>query len=272
MKIKKIILSLLVFLTVGSLVGCGSYRRSSAATHSVSSNNTVKVDHSTADKCIPHLPLSSPGPLAVCSGKMTDTLDVYANNIFVVSLPYSMLNGFPAVDPWHSSSSEDPKFLDGLHVYCGSIENFVWAVLGSNSSGGIAFNSVCTSTDGGKTWRTEKTNAMYVQNLGGMATGANFVTAKTGFICFSPHGSNGSPGIARTLDGGKTWARVNIDIPATMKKYAYFTPQCPMFTGKFGVIPLICTAYSDKSDVNKMAYLITTDGGISWDWEQQAHK
>lgn len=69
---------------------------------------------------------------------------------------------------------------------------------------------------------------------------------------------------------GKTWERMKVDIPAAMRKYAYFTPQSPVFTGDFGVIPLVCRDHAAETDT--MEYLITTDGGLNWHWEQSTPK
>lgn len=275
-RIKMGVLTLMLAgLALGGLAGCGaSGAYSTAPQSSAISGSAAATDSSVTssieNKQVPNIPLSSPGPFAVYSGKQDDTLDVYtkADGAYIISLPYSMLTDFPAIDPWESSSS--PELYDGLHVYCGSVGNFVWALLGSDSSMGIAFNSVCTSADGGETWQVGETNAMNVENLGGKSTGVNFVSSNVGFICFDPQGSNGSPGIARTLDGGKTWERMKVDIPAAMRKYAYFTPQSPVFTGDFGVIPLVCRDHAAETDT--MEYLITTDGGLNWHWEQSTPK
>jgi hypothetical protein len=159
--------------------------------------------------------------------------------------------------------------MGGLRVYCGSIGNFVWAVLGSNASGGMAFTNVCTSSDSGKTWQVGKTNAMCTEDLGGMCTGAGFASAKVGFLCFDPNGSNGSPGIARTSDGGKTWRRLEGTIPAALRKNACFTPHCPLLSGSFGAIPVTGTTHVGSSDKTSTTYLTTADGGNSWQWEKE---
>lgn len=274
--IKRNILTLLLTgLVFGGLAGCGAGGTYSTASQSSAILGNASLANSSGtnaveNKQVSNIPLSSPGPFAVYNGEQPDTLDVYtkANGAYIISLPYSMLTDFPATDPWKSSPS--PDLWDGLHVYCGSVGNFIWALLGSDSSMGMAFNSVCTSVDGGETWQVGATNAMNVENLGGKSTGANFASSNVGFICFDSQGSNGSPGIARTLDGGETWERIKVDIPADMQKCAYLMPQSPIFTGDFGVIPLVCR--DQAVDTDTMEYLITTDGGMSWHWEQDAQK
>jgi hypothetical protein len=90
---KRAIFSLILAgLILAGSAGCSSGSHSSAAAHSAASG-------SSGDRQVSNLPLSAPGPFAVYSGKKKDTLEARANGACVVSLPYAMLTGFPAVDP-----------------------------------------------------------------------------------------------------------------------------------------------------------------------------
>ncbi|MFQ9248928.1 MAG: hypothetical protein ACLR3R_16795 [Clostridium paraputrificum] len=54
-----------------------------------------------------------------------------------------------------------------------------------------------------------------------LSTGISFSTDKIGFI-------STNAGLERTVDGGKTWSRVEVDIPVDLKVY-YDTPLVPAF-------------------------------------------
>lgn len=270
MKKRTAFLLLAAALLLAGPAGCGT-GGAAPARSAVASGGAAEASSATGSAALDraaNLPPNTPGPFAVYSGARPDTLDIYTEEggAYLVSLPYSMLEGFPATEPWSPSPPGAPALYDGLHAYCGSIGDFVWAALGSGSSGGMAFNAVRTSADGGKTWREGGAGATNADSLAGLSTGANFASPEIGFLCFDAHGANGSPGIARTLDGGATWERLRVDIPADMREYAYFTPQCPLFTGNFGVIPTQCM--NRAADAFTTEYLISTDGGRSWRWER----
>ena len=89
-----------------------------------------------------------------------------------MSLPLSLFDDFPAND-WK------PGWMD-IDVYCGSIDNFTWAVVCTGSSAGTGNENVCTSSDGGETWWVGDRSAMYA----GTVTGAGFASSKVGFMSY----------------------------------------------------------------------------------------
>ncbi|HWQ76674.1 MAG TPA: M56 family metallopeptidase [Syntrophomonas sp.] len=188
-----------------------------------------------------------------------DTFDVYTDEggTYIMSLPWSLFDDFPASD------RTDPNWQPGwmnVDVYCGTIDNFTWAVVCTGPSMGSGNANVCTSTDGGVTWWVGDKSAMHP----GTVTGAGFASSEVGFMSYRYY-SIPSPEISRTLDGGKTWELMTVDIPDYLKEYT-FTPLSPTFTGESGRYPI--ELYSDAK-FTSIVYLMTEDGGMTWQWEER---
>ncbi|HCR44325.1 MAG TPA: hypothetical protein DIV41_07055 [Ruminococcaceae bacterium] len=185
----------------------------------------------------------------------TGPFDVYTkeNGTYIMSLPMSLFNDFPA-NHW------EPGWMNA-DVYCGSIDNFTWAVVCTGPSAGTGNENVCTSSDGGKTWWVGDRSAMY----SGTVTGAGFASSKVGFMSYRYFVDHG-PEISRTLDGGKTWSRMTVDIPDYLKEYR-MTPLVPTFTGNSGIYPI---ELYDNDGNTSTAYLATEDGGMTWQWKGSA--
>ena len=182
----------------------------------------------------------------------TGTFDVYTkeNGTYIMSLPMSLFDDFPA-NHW------EPGWMN-VDVYCGSIDDFTWAVVCTGPSAGTGNENVCTSSDGGKTWWVGDRSAMY----SGTVTGAGFASSEVGFMSYRYFVDQG-PEISRTLDGGKTWNRMTVDIPDYLKEYR-MTPLVPTFTGDSGVYPI---ELYDSDGSTSLAYLSTEDGGMTWKWK-----
>jgi beta-lactamase regulating signal transducer with metallopeptidase domain len=212
---------------------------------------------STAASPAPAAASDGTGPFAAYwKGGPPASLEVYTekNGAYLRSLPGALLAQFPgmenAADGW----------LDGLDVYCGAIGDFVWAAAATGPHLGTGTQNVCTSSDGGKTWSVENAGDMYA----GTVTGAGFASPDAGFLCFRYFFDQG-PEIARTLDGGKTWARMKISLPDALKAYN-LTPLVPVFDGESGAIPVEASA-KDGSGGTWLTRLATADGGRSWQWD-----
>lgn len=185
----------------------------------------------------------------------TGTFDVYTkeHGTYIMSLPMSLFDDFPA-NHW------EPGWMN-VDVYCGSIDDFTWAVVCTGSSAGTGNENVCTSSDGGKTWWVGERSAMY----SGTVTGAGFASSKVGFMSYRYFVDQG-PEISRTLDGGKTWNRMTVDIPDYLKE-CKMTPLVPTFTGNSGIYPI---ELYDNDGNTSMANLATEDGGMTWKWKGSA--
>jgi beta-lactamase regulating signal transducer with metallopeptidase domain len=86
----------------------------------------------------------------------------------------------------------------------------------------------------------------------------SFASPAVGFMCYRYFYDQG-PEIARTVDGGKTWTRLEIRLPDELKAYN-LTPLVPAFNGENGSIPVEASA-KDGGDAACTVQLTTADGG-----------
>lgn len=238
-----------------SIVGADLWEKSSSAKKLDSL--ITQINERVKSACVSAAKDKSTGPFVGYVKKAdANTFDVYTkkNGIYVMSLPMSLFDDFPAND-------FDPGWMDDIDLYCGSIGNFTWAVVCTGPSGGTGNENVCTSSDGGKTWWIGDRYAMY----SGTGTGAGFASSKIGFISYRYFADQG-PEISRTTDGGKTWSRMTVKIPDYLREYK-MTPLVPTFSGSSGVYPIMLY---DSNGNTSMAYLTTKDGGMTWQWKESA--
>ena len=174
----------------------------------------------------------------------------------LAKIPYDLIAALPGCD--RKSEAFTFGFLDSTTFYYGEIGAFCWCVAALPPAAGTGAANVCTSPDSGETWDISDPNALYT----GTVIGAGFASETVGFISYRYFFGNG-PEIARTLDGGKTWARLELDIP---EEYAQcnMQPQNPTFSGNDGSYPVILL---DKDGNDRTTTLHTHDGGMTWTWD-----
>jgi len=174
----------------------------------------------------------------------------------LAKIPYDLIAALPGCD--RKSEAFPFGFLDSTTFYYGEIGAFCWCVAALPPAAGTGAANVCTSPDSGETWDISDPNALYT----GTVIGAGFASETVGFISYRCFFDNG-PEIARTLDGGKTWARLELDIP---EEYAQcnMQPQNPTFSGNDGSYPVILL---DKDGNDRTTTLHTHDGGMTWTWD-----
>ena len=172
-----------------------------------------------------------------------------------IKIPYDLIAALPGCD--RKSEAFPFGYLDSITFYYGEIGTFRWCVAALPPAAGTGAANVCTSPDSGETWDISDPNALYT----GTVIGAGFASEMVGFISYRYFFDNG-PEIARTLDGGKTWARLELDIP---EEYAQcnMQPQNPTFSGNDGSYPVILL---DKDGNDRTTTLHTHDGGMTWIW------
>ena len=174
----------------------------------------------------------------------------------LAKIPYDLIAALPGCD--RKSEAFTFGFLDSTTFYYGEIGAFCWCVAALPPAAGTGAANVCTSPDSGETWEISDPNALYT----GTVIGAGFASETVGFISYRYFFDNG-PEIARTLDGGKTWARLELDIPEEYAQYN-MQPQNPTFSGNDGSYPVILL---DKDGNDRTTTLQTHDGGMTWTWD-----
>ena len=174
----------------------------------------------------------------------------------LAKIPYDLIAALPGCD--RKSEAFTFGFLDSTTFYYGEIGAFCWCVAALPPAAGTGAANVCTSPDSGETWDISDPNALYT----GTVIGAGFASETVGFISYRYFFDNG-PEIARTLDGGKTWTRLELDIPAEYAQYN-MQPQNPMFSGNDGSYPIILLG---KDGNDRTTTLQTHDGGMTWTWD-----
>ena len=174
----------------------------------------------------------------------------------LAKIPYDLIAALPGCD--RKSEAFTFGFLDSTTFYYGEIGAFCWCVAALPPAAGTGAANVCTSPDSGETWEISDPNALYT----GTVIGAGFASETVGFISYRCFFDNG-PEIARTLDGGKTWARLELDIPSEYAQYN-MQPQTPTFSGNDGSYPIILLG---KDGNDRTTTLQTHDGGMTWTWD-----
>ena len=174
----------------------------------------------------------------------------------LAKIPYDLIAALPGCD--RKSEAFTFGFLDSTTFYYGEIGAFCWCVAALPPAAGTGAANVCTSPDSGETWEISDPNALYT----GTVIGAGFASETVGFISYRYFFDNG-PEIARTLDSGKTWTRLELDIPAEYAQYN-MQPQNPTFSGNDGSYPIILLG---KDGNDRTTTLQTHDGGMTWTWD-----
>ena len=174
----------------------------------------------------------------------------------LAKIPYDLIAALPGCD--RKSEAFTFGFLDSTTFYYGEIGAFCWCVAALPPAAGTGAANVCTSPDSGETWEISDPNALYT----GTVIGTGFASETVGFISYRYFFDNG-PEIARTLDGGKTWTRLELDIPAEYAQYN-MQPLNPTFSGNDGSYPIILLG---KDGNDRTTTLQTHDGGMTWTWD-----
>ena len=253
---------ILALLLVVSATGCSfaeltQQKANEITTPDHSANSSSEATPQEVDSSLPVM--NTVELIGYVADSQTPWIELYESTDSkepLAKIPYDLIAALPGCD--RKSEAFPFGFLDSTTFYYGEIGAFCWCVAALPPAAGTGAANVCTSPDSGETWDISDPNALYT----GTVIGAGFASETVGFISYRYFFDNG-PEIARTLDGGKTWARLELDIP---EEYAQcnMQPQNPTFSGNDGSYPVILL---DKDGNDRTTTLHTHDGGMTWTWD-----
>ena len=253
---------ILALLLVVSATGCSfaeltQQKANEITTPDHSANSSSEATPQEVDSSLPVM--NTVELIGYVADSQTPWIELYESTDSkepLAKIPYDLIAALPGCD--RKSEAFTFGFLDSTTFYYGEIGAFCWCVAALPPAAGTGAANVCTSPDSGETWEISDPNALYT----GTVIGAGFASETVGFISYRCFFDNG-PEIARTLDGGKTWARLELDIPAEYAQYN-MQPQTPTFSGNDGSYPVILL---DKDGNDRTTTLHTHDGGMTWTWD-----
>ena len=253
---------ILALLLVVSATGCSfaeltQQKANEITTPDHSANSSSEATPQEVDSSLPVM--NTVELIGYVADSQTPWIELYESTDSkepLAKIPYDLIAALPGCD--RKSEAFPFGYLDSITFYYGEIGTFRWCVAALPPAAGTGAANVCTSQDSGETWDISDPNALYT----GTVIGAGFASETVGFISYRCFFDNG-PEIARTLDGGKTWARLELDIP---EEYAQcnMQPQNPTFSGNDGSYPVILL---DKDGNDRTTTLHTHDGGMTWTWD-----
>ena len=253
---------ILALLLVVSATGCSfaeltQQKANEITTPDHSANSSSEATPQEVDSSLPVM--NTVELIGYVADSQTPWIELYESTDSkepLAKIPYDLIAALPGCD--RKSEAFPFGYLDSITFYYGEIGTFRWCVAALPPAAGTGAANVCTSPDSGETWDISDPNALYT----GTVIGAGFASETVGFISYRCFFDNG-PEIARTLDGGKTWARLELDIP---EEYAQcnMQPQNPTFSGNDGSYPVILL---DKDGNDRTTTLHTHDGGMTWTWD-----
>jgi len=129
-----------------------------------------------------------------------------------------------------------------------------WLLTRSQPAMGAEQHSLFITSDGGRTWKKVKSDLDEV--YGRVVTGAGFIDADTGFVCFRYEDGNFAPAVCMTRDGGRTWQKLKIK--AAAKNSVAALP--PTYSDKLIVLPAL---YNDGYKEWETTF-ISSDRGETW--------
>ena len=253
---------ILALLLVVSATGCSfaeltQQKANEITTPDHSANSSSEATPQEVDSSLPVM--NTVELIGYVADSQTPWIELYESTDSkepLAKIPYDLIAALPGCD--RKSEAFPFGYLDSITFYYGEIGTFRWCVAALPPAAGTGAANVCTSQDSGETWDISDPNALYT----GTVIGAGFASETVGFISYRCFFDNG-PEIARTLDGGKTWARLELDIPEEYAQYN-MQPQNPTFSGNDGSYPIILLG---KDGNDRTTTLQTHDGGMTWTWD-----
>lgn len=130
--------------------------------------------------------------IGMINAENTSLMDILdGNGNLIMTIPTAVAEQFPDFQKSPGKTA--------LTIFCGKIDDFLWAGVTANGAKGAGHTNICTSSDNGNNW--------FVGNDGYIGKGIVekiwFVSEKDGYISYS--GGGYGKGISKTSDGGITW-------------------------------------------------------------------
>ncbi len=120
------------------------------------------------------------------------------------------------------------------------------------------------TADGGQQWTQLSTTGTSTGSipLSGDKVALSFLNAQTGWLAVGDYSSLTSmAGLYRTLDGGHTWTKQSVPIPAGLATATAMTMAPTFFDASHGILPV--QYYNGASSQGTIVYR-TNNGGASW--------
>lgn len=120
------------------------------------------------------------------------------------------------------------------------------------------------TSDGGQHWIQLSTTGILPGNipLSGDKVALSFLNAQTGWLAVGDYSTLTSmAGLYKTLDGGHTWTKQSVPIPAGLATATAMTTAPTFFDASHGIVPV--QYYNGASSQGTIVYR-TNDGGASW--------
>lgn len=135
-----------------------------------------------------------------------------------------------------------------------------WLVLCDFVGSGQEMHYLYMTHDGGTSWQPVNGdyNAVYDRKL----TGAGFIDARLGFLCFRCE-DDFQPAVCRTKDGGISWEKLTIPLPEAYANYNA-EPLAP-FADDTGILLPVSLYDKTTGDPFSTIYLHSADGADSWE-------
>ena len=165
---------------------------------------------------------------------------------------------------WDTTSVPSPFPSARLRLLGFTSKQNGYLILSGDRTMSSEANAILKTDDGGKTW----VNVGSVLDNYRLVTSGGFINDTLGFISFGTLNvmdEPGRPSLYRTIDGGKTWAEVDIPIPAEYKGI-FVVAEIPTFDGTQGTLLVNQGPSGDYQGGKVLARYISIDEGATWNF------